>query len=188
MPRGIYVRTTEHNKNLSKSLKGIKKNSLIGNKHGVGFKHTEEWKKRMSILRKENPVRYWLGKKMTEEHKNKISESHRGSKCYIWKGGISKIDSTCRSLSKYKQWRSCCFERDKWTCQTCGARGVYVTVHHIKSFAKIIRENNIKNSEDALKCEEMWDMNNGVTLCEECHKLTDNYKGRGNNKLKNKNT
>ena len=42
MPRGIYIRTTEHNKNLSKSLKGIKKNSLIGNKHGVGFKHTEE--------------------------------------------------------------------------------------------------------------------------------------------------
>ena len=65
---------------------------------------------------------------------------------------------------------------------------MYVTVHHIKSFAKIISENNIKNSEDALKCEEMWDIINGVTLCEECHKLTDNYKGRDVNKLKNKNT
>lgn len=54
----------------------------------------------------------------------------------------------------------------------------YVTAHHIKSFSKIIKENNIKNILEARKCEELWAVNNGVTLCEECHSLTDNYKGR----------
>jgi len=50
----------------------------------------------------------------------------------------------------------------------------------LKSFNKIIKENNIFNILDARKCKEMWDINNGVTLCEECHLMTDNYKGRAN--------
>ena len=81
-------------------------------------------------------------------------------------------------MKKNKQWKSKVFERDKWTCQTCGARGCYVTAHHIKSFSKIIKENNISNILEAKKCDELWDIANGVTLCEECHKLTDNYGGR----------
>lgn len=32
-----------------------------------------------------------------------------------------------------------------------------------------------KNNEDALMCEEFWNLNNGRTLCKNCHKLTDNY-------------
>ena len=108
-----------------------------------------------------------------------------GEKSGKWKGGISKIDKSCRCLQEYKKWRSYCFERDKWTCQTCGVRGSYITVHHINGFSKIIRENNIKNIIEARECEELWDTNNGVTLCEDCHKLTDNYKGRAiNNKHK----
>ena len=104
-----------------------------------------------------------------------------GSNSPYWKGGISKIDKLCREMREYKQWRSDCFIRDKWTCQTCQSKG-YVTVHHIKGFSKILRENNIKDILDARNCEELWDIKNGVTLCEECHSLTDNYKGRGKNK------
>lgn len=94
-----------------------------------------------------------------------------------WKGGTSKIDKSCRTMPEYYTWRSKCFERDNWTCQTCHFKG-YVTVHHINGFVKIIKENKVKSREDARKCKELWDTNNGVTLCEECHKLTDNYKGR----------
>jgi len=48
-----------------------------------------------------------------------------------------------------------------------------------KGFSKIIKENNILDVNDARLCLEMWNLENGITLCEECHKLTDNYRGRG---------
>lgn len=131
--------------------------------------------------------------KRTYEQRKHLSEirfrlTKRGDKSNFWKGGIDKtiIDKKIRLLSKYKQWRSNCFERDNWTCQTCGKRGVYLTVHHIKSFVSILRENNILTTHDADKCIMLWDIENGVTLCEECHKLTDNYKGRGACKKKKK--
>lgn len=48
----------------------------------------------------------------------------------------------------------------------------------IKSLKEIIKNNKLKNSADAIKCKELWDINNGITLCKECHKLTDNYAGK----------
>ena len=101
-----------------------------------------------------------------------------GAKNGNWKGGISNIDKRCRGIAEYKHWRSDVFERDDWTCQTCRARGVYITAHHIVSFSLMIHENNIKNITMARECNELWALDNGVTLCEDCHRLTDNYKGR----------
>jgi len=100
-----------------------------------------------------------------------------------YRGGVSILDRVIRRMPEYKQWRSDCFQRDNWTCQTCGIRGEFITVHHIKSFSSIIKENEIKNVLDARKCDVIWDINNGVTLCENCHSLTDNYKCRARKKL-----
>ena len=80
-----------------------------------------------------------------------------------WKGGISK-DSHSLTNPQYKEWRSKVFERDNWTCQTCGERGCYLEPHHIKGWAKYP--------------ELRFELTNGVTLCQECHKLTDNYRGK----------
>lgn len=92
-----------------------------------------------------------------------------------WKGGKFQ-DRNIRRMPEYIQWRSDIFERDNWTCQTCSVRGVYIEAHHINEFINIIRKNNIKNIKDARKCSELWNTNNGVSLCKKCHNLT--KKGR----------
>ena len=149
----------------------------MGNKYRLGTKQSKETRKKISDGNKGKIIPPWHRLKISEAHLGKVMVS--GGRCWNWKGGVSKIDKMCRGIREYMQWRSDVFSRDKWICRTCGITGVYVTAHHIKSFGKIIRENNIKTLADARKCRELWDINNGITLCEDCHKLTDNYKGRG---------
>jgi hypothetical protein len=143
--------------------------------------HTESAKLKISNSKKGSKG-YWLGKKMSDEHKANLSKSHKGKtgiKSSNWKGGITPQNKIIRDSLDYKQWRSDCFVRDNWTCRTCRINGVYLTVHHKKGFAKILKEYNIKDILDARKCSELWDITNGITLCEDCHCLTDNYKGKG---------
>ena len=68
---------------------------------------------------------------------------------------------------KYIKWRMVVFNRDNFTCQGCGLVGVYLEAHHIKGWTKYPKLR--------------YKIDNGVALCKECHKLTDNY---GNKKRK----
>ncbi len=118
-----------------------------------------------------------------EERKRKSLSSigkYKGENHHFWRGGISGITDLIRHSYKYRQWRSDCFTRDNHTCQKCGARSgngkrVYLNVDHIKLFALILKENNIKNVEEADGCEELWNINNGKTLCVICHRKTDSF-------------
>lgn len=106
------------------------------------------------------------GRIWSVESRKKASESHKGEKAYQWKGGSSRKYKEDYYSLKYKLWRESVFQRDNYTCRGCGFKGNqgYLTAHHIKSWAKFP--------------ELRFDINNGKTLCEDCHKLTDNYKGR----------
>lgn len=83
---------------------------------------------------------------------NKIGENSNG-----WKGGKTKQGQIIKSSLAYKLWRKSIFERDNYTCQICRKVGTYLEAHHIKSFAHYP--------------ELRLDINNGVTLCLECHNL-----------------
>ena len=103
---------------------------------------------------------------------NKGIEFHqvRGSNNVNWKGGITPINRQIRTSLEYKNWRSRVFERDGYTCVWCGIKGgwskekknkVVLNADHILPFA----------THPKLRL----DINNGRTLCVNCHKKTDTH-------------
>lgn len=146
-----------HNKGIVGWMKGH-----IG--YMLGKKQTDETKEKIS--------KALSGRKLSEEHKLNMSLSRRGEKCCAWKGGTTALVKQIRKNYKYRQWRDDVFMRDEFTCQECGHRGI-LNAHHIRSFSIILEEYEITNLEEALLCDELWNINNGITFCEECHeKLT----------------
>jgi len=122
-----------------------------------------------------------------EEILIKIKESHLegyrtgrlsrfGENAPNWKGGITKLNRLVRSLKKYEEWRKEVFIRDNFICSHCGDKG-YLNVDHIRPLSTLLKENDIKNTEQANNCDALWDMENGRTLCISCHRKTDTYGG-----------
>lgn len=115
------------------------------------------------------------------ETREKMRRSRSGSGSYFWKGGKTALTKLIRANFKYRQWRSDVFTRDDYICQLCGQRGGQLEADHIKRLSDIICDNNLKTQEDSDVCSELWNINNGRTLCLVCHKKTDTY-GRPKNK------
>ena len=67
-----------------------------------------------------------------------------------------------RRSSKYKNWKKQVLIRDSYTCKRCGSKENLV-VHHIEKFSE-----NKKLR---------FDVNNGITLCQKCHKEVHEYEG-----------
>lgn len=82
-------------------------------------------------------------------------DSIKGENSYLWQGGLTQENKLIRNQSEYRNWRKSVFERDNYTCQCCGERGEILHAHHIKNFS---------NHED-----KRFDINNGITLCKDCH-------------------
>ena len=100
--------------------------------------------------------------KHTKETRLKMSLSaKKGSDSLLWKGGKTEVLDSVRNSSKYKIWRESVFERDDYTCQDCGVKGGRLQADHIKPFS--------------LYPEFWFDIDNGKTLCVECHKKTNTF-------------
>jgi len=109
-------------------------------------------KERIELLRKSHlgvpspcrgQVRLWLRKPLSEKY-----------------GTLRK---QIMERSEYKEWRRKVFERDNYTCQICKDKNgnghtVKFEAHHIKPFVTYIKLR--------------FDVDNGVTLCRDCHNLT----------------
>ena len=72
-----------------------------------------------------------------------------------------------RKTGKDREWKISIFQRDKRICKKCGKEKRNLVAHHINSYD--IHE------------KERYDINNGVTLCEECHKDFHHKYGYGKN-------
>lgn len=96
-----------------------------------------------------------------------------GDKNPNWKGGITPLLLQIRMCFEYRIWRSEIFKRDNYTCIVCSKQGYNLNAHHYPiSFSTIMEKYNIDTFEKAVNCIELWDINNGVTLCEDCHRKT----------------
>ena len=99
-----------------------------------------------------------LGKRHTEESKEKISKSKKGKMVGNnnpnWKGGLSTESYKQRRLFKKKMQKKI-FERDDYTCQVCYNRGGYLHVDHIKRWSEYP--------------DLRFDIDNCRTLCMSCH-------------------
>lgn len=142
---------------------GIKKDNSGEKNPMYGRKHSDKTKKK-------------IGEKSVERKAHKVMlknrRSYNGSNNPNWKDGKTKVSMLIRKCFKYRQWRSDIFTRDNFNCQECGQRGGELEAHHLKQFSDILIENNIKTLEEALVCEELWNLNNGQTLCKDCHNKT----------------
>lgn len=82
--------------------------------------------------------------------------SHLGENNPSWLGGISSERDKVKQSEEYKKWRKDVYERDNYTCQCCGDKsGHNLEAHHILNFS----------DHEELR----YDINNGITLCKNCH-------------------
>lgn len=117
---------------------------------------------------------WFIGKKLTKQHKENLSKSHkgqfvsletrkkqsermRGNKNPFWKGGHTNKRIAFMSTAPYREWRKEVFKKDKYRCIICNMNKCYLQAHHIMPFSQFPDQRlNIKN---------------GQTLCIDCHKL-----------------
>lgn len=145
---------------------------------------------------KNNNAKYWLGKKRLNLVGNQYAKGNKPNSTSFKKGHVpptlgkfgedhprwvdpkkNPLRQAIRQLFQYREWRSNVFKKDNYTCLFCKkdkeVSGKLEADHYPKSFASIIA--NINSVDEAINCKELWDINNGRTLCKECHKSTDNF-------------
>lgn len=100
-----------------------------------------------STFKKGHPG-YWSGKKRPNAFNGKRPSTPN------WKGGITTQNKLDRERFR-REIQKLVLERDNYTCQMCGVRGVALQVDHIQPWSEYV--------------ELRFDINNCRTLCDKCH-------------------
>ena len=163
---------------MPKGLQGFQKGNTIW-KGKKRKKFTEQHRKKLSETHKgkkaSREARLKMSKRMKE---NNPMTKIRTNKCSFKKGhqinkgrpskhgfkpgdkhprwNPDRANQRDRGRKRYIEWRSLVYQRDNWACQDCGKVGKNLNAHHIKEFSKFPKLR--------------FDVNNGITLCEDCHK------------------
>ena len=133
-------------------------------------KRRQEQRKFMANMWKNSPElrEQIISIMQTDEYKQKQSVAKTGERNGMygvtrenhpqWNPDLTEEERTIgRKYKEYYRWRKKVYERDNHTCQRCKDNtGGNLVAHHINSY------HWDKNSRT--------DINNGITLCEDCHK------------------
>jgi len=165
-------RSQKVRKKISKSIKALWQNSKYREHMSKAHKGKSSSMKGKSHTRetKEKISKQLLGRRLSEITRKKIGEAKKKERHWNWKGGITPINIKIRNSFKCKEWKNKVFVRNDWTCQKCKRRGVELQAHHILIFSQFPK----------LK----FDINNGITLCKNCHGRFHKLYGRKINKTK----
>jgi len=154
--QGNYIRTEEYKQKMSEAVKNSEKHKLA-----VSDPVYKNKMRVISINRKASPP--------TLKGRDNWNYGKRGILSPNFKED-TPLYRQIRNRAEYVKWRCDVLVRDNYTCQECGARDAGLEAHHKKQFIHILRENKIKSIEQAKQCSELWDIDNGKTLCKDCHK------------------
>ena len=148
-PRKGIKLSDEQKAKISASLKGIKRPNISALLSGK--------KQKEEVVSKRLASR--IGYQHSEATRRKIGISNKKDGNFL-----TTENERIRSGIDYKIWRHAVFTRDNWTCQICFNRGGKLNADHIKPFA--------------LYPELRLAIDNGRTLCKDCHKNTPTYGGK----------
>ncbi|MDO8659507.1 MAG: hypothetical protein Q7K54_02800 [Candidatus Parcubacteria bacterium] len=146
---------------LSKAFKKMYAEGYVNWKVGKTKENDERVRKQSESLKKhwqenEHPKPN-LGKKASLETRKLMSSQRIGSKNGNWKGGLTVLKRGMKRSWDYTHWRREVLKHDNHICRKCGKEGSRVA-HHILSYQKYTLYR--------------FDVNNGITLCNECHLKT----------------
>ena len=101
-----------------------------------------------------------IGVPFSQERKDNISRAKQTVSrpdSPDWQAGLSRVNTMIRNSRETAIWRDAVLKRDAYQCGFCGKVGGKIQADHILPFA--------------LYPEKRFDVNNGQTLCKECHKF-----------------
>jgi len=135
-----------------------------GNNHLTGIPKTELHRNKMKKIMSE-----WCSNntdKVAERAKKTRMENH-----YLWNGGSTILNQKIRRMINMRNWQKSVKKRDGYVC-LCGSTE-NLEADHIVELRTLLVEHNIKSTEEARACVELWDISNGQTLCRKCHYAKD---------------
>ena len=131
---------------LNESRKGIPLPEETRKKQSVALKGKQNaLGVKRSVEFRKNLSDYWAN---NQEKHNHFVDGNGAKRTTIRRAEMGRLE--------YRLWRESVFERDNWTCQLCFRRGCRLEADHIKPWAKF-PELRIA-------------IDNGRTLCYECHR------------------
>ncbi len=143
-----------------------KKNNRMDLKKYICPICNKEFKKYISTIKTDNPC--------CSIRCSSYLTSKKGNESIFYIDGRTPLRKKIKNSYKYGEWRNAIFERDNYQCVDCKSNE-NIHAHHIIPFSQLLDEFMIKvkknREQKSLKYKKLWNIDNGITLCEKCHAI-----------------